>query len=245
MNFKSTITKTLLSLSLAVSFALPAVLVSGSNQITSQSQEVTSPIEFAGLGHVNIVVDDVNEGVEFYSKLFGAQPIQLFPNFQNTGFAKSAGFLDKPEDVSVSIAFLTIPNVNLILELMEYHTPKTESKIRKGIPVSDIAGVRHIALKVKNVQKAYKHVTKLDGVYPINPSKDYRPYKIDEMSPDGVILFEEFEDIDSKKAEIADIIGKIYYCYFVDKYGVQWELEQGHSDIGEGLSYTFKGIIYR
>jgi len=34
------------------------------------------------------------------------------------------------------------------------------------------------------------------------------------------------------KNEVVDVIGGIRYFYFIDKYGIQWEFEEGHTDIG-------------
>lgn len=190
------------------------------------------PIDFEGLGHFNVVVDNIDEGMEFYKKLFGAKPIQMFRNFKNIGFAKAAGFLSNPESINLSIAFMTLPNVNLILELMEYHTPKTKTAIRINQAVNEIAGVRHVALKVKNVYKAYEHVIKQEGIQPIVSSLGYKPHKIDDISKEEITLFG-VNNTESLKTDIAKTIGNIHYCYFIDKYGIQWELEQGHSDIGE------------
>ena len=36
----------------------------------------------------------------------------------------------------------------------------------------------------------------------------------------------------AKKREVVDCIGQTKYFYFRDKYGVQWEFEQGHTDVG-------------
>ena len=49
-------------------------------------------IEFCGLGHINIVVDDIDEGISFYSTVLQAVPYQIFRNFKNAGFSKAAGF---------------------------------------------------------------------------------------------------------------------------------------------------------
>jgi maltose O-acetyltransferase len=35
------------------------------------------------------------------------------------------------------------------------------------------------------------------------------------------------------KQKAADILGNTKYFYFIDKYGLQWEFEQGHTDIGD------------
>jgi maltose O-acetyltransferase len=196
-------------------------------------KKAEGPIDFVGLGHVNIVVENIDEGMAFYEKLFGATPVQMFRNFNNAGFAKAAGFLENPENVTLSIAFMALPNVNLTLELMEYHVPKTKTALQQNLLVSDIAGVRHVALKVKDVRKAFEHVIGVEGTRPIHPSPAYMPYKIDAITADAITLFDENIDIEKAKATIVRTIGDTHYCYFIDKYGVQWELEQGHTDIGD------------
>ena len=35
------------------------------------------------------------------------------------------------------------------------------------------------------------------------------------------------------KGKTVDILGNTKYFYFIDKYGLQWEFEQGHTDIGD------------
>ena len=103
-------------------------------------------VNFVGMGHVNIVVDDIDKGIEFYKKLFSAIPYQIFRDFSNVGFSKAAGFLEEPEKVKLHIAFLDIPDTGLTLELMQYVTPATVNRVVRN-DVSDIAGVRHVALK--------------------------------------------------------------------------------------------------
>ena len=196
------------------------------------TQKNNNPIDFDGLGHINIVVNNIDEGIAYYKALFGAKPIQMFRNFKNSGFAKAAGFLENPETISLSIAFMTLPNVNLTLELMEYHTPKTVQKIIQHIPVNDVAGIRHVALKVKDVNKAYEHILTMDGIYPINQSPAYKPHKIDGITEEDITLFDVKSDTKKEKSKIIQTVSNTHYCYFIDKYGVQWELEQGHSDIG-------------
>ncbi|WP_051267543.1 hypothetical protein [Treponema pedis] len=154
----------------------------------------------------------------------------MFRNFKNIGFAKAAGFLSQPENISLSIVFMSIPNVPLTLELMEYHNPKTEKDLYNP-PINNISGVRHVALKVKDVYKAYQHVMRVAGVRPIQEDVKYIPHKIDSITPEEITLFGKSSNGIEKK-RISHIIENTYYCYFIDKYGVQWELEQGHSDIG-------------
>mgnify|MGYP003342028114 CR=1 FL=1 len=37
---------------------------------------------------------------------------------------------------------------------------------------------------------------------------------------------------DERNKNAAAVLSKVRYFYFIDKYGLQWEFEQGHTDIG-------------
>lgn len=191
------------------------------------------PIEYQSVGHINIVVDDIEEATLFYQKVFGAKPVQDFPHFRNEGFAKSAGFMENPVDVDVTIRFLELPTPEKFhLELMEYHSPKGDN-IEIPFQTHDFGGVRHIALRVNNIDEAFAYVKKIKGVQMISSSEDYLPYKIDEITPEDFSFFDlDLEENKQEKEKVCKIIGNIRYFYFVDPYGVQWELEQGHEDIG-------------
>lgn len=190
-----------------------------------------SKMGFCGLSHINIAVDDIDSAVEFYTMFLGAEPYQIFRDFKNIGFAKSAGFLDNPKDIQLAIAFLKIPGTDLTLELMQYNYPETTENIAKN-PVNTISGVKHIAIKVKDVAAIFKYVANIDGITMINDNPDYRPYKIDYITPDSFTFFDETQENDVKlKLEVSNTIGNTYYFYCLDKYGVQWEFEQGHNDL--------------
>lgn len=189
-------------------------------------------VNFVGMGHVNIVVDDIDKGIEFYKKLFSAMPYQIFRNFSNVGFSKAAGFLEEPEKVKLHIAFLDIPDTGLTLELMQYVTPATVNRVVRN-DVSDIAGVRHVALKVQDIKSAFNHVSSVEGIKLINENIAYKPYKIDDITRTDFIFFDEELETDVKaKDNVVAIISNTKYFYFIDKYGVQWEFEEGHTDIG-------------
>lgn len=183
---------------------------------------------YESLGHLNIAVDDIQEATEFYQRVLGVQPVQEFPQFKNVGFAKSAGFLENPKDIEVSVRFLAIPNTDILLELMQYHKPQGENRCQ-DLTVADIAGVRHIAIKVNNIDKAFEHIKKQSGVKLINPSPEYRPFKIDKIAPHEFNFFDqELNANTEEKEKVCEVVGQIRYFYFVDQYGVQWEFEQGH-----------------
>ena len=190
-------------------------------------------IKFDTLGHINIVVDNIEEATAFYQKAFNALPLQEFPHFRNLGFAKSAGFLEEPEKLDVSIRFLKLPTKEgLILELMEYHTPSPEVCCAEK-KTNGTGCVGHISIKVTNIDEAFEYLKSIDGVRMIHSSNEYRPFVIDKISPDEFHFFDKnLEKNIDEKQNICEIIGSIQYFYFLDPYGIQWELEQGHSDMG-------------
>lgn len=189
-------------------------------------------VNFVGMGHINIVVDDIDKGIEFYSKLFSAIPYQIFRDFSNVGFSKAAGFMEKPEKVKLHIAFLDIPDTGLTLELMQYVTPATVNRVVRN-DVSDIAGVRHVALKVQDIESAFNYVSSVEGIRLINENIAYKPYKIDDITHADFLFFDEELETDvNAKDNVVAIISNTKYFYFIDKYGVQWEFEEGHTDVG-------------
>ena len=191
-------------------------------------------IQYDTLGHINIVVDDIERATDFYRNALGAEPMQDFPHFKNVGFAKSAGFLDAPEAVDVSIRFLKLPTKEgVFIELMEYHEPAGVACCECKA-TNDRGCVGHIALRVTNIDEAFEHLKSFDGVRMINESPEYRPFRIDDITPDQFRFFDdELESNAAGKQGVCEIVGSIRYFYFLDPYGVQWELEQGHTDIGK------------
>ncbi|UQY80368.1 bleomycin resistance protein [Candidatus Hepatincola sp. Av] len=187
-------------------------------------------INLKGLSHINIVVDDINSGVEYYKKLFNAIPLQKLSHLKNVGFAKSAGFMENPEKIELSIVFLQLPNTNFVIEMMEYHNPKGIKKIDSNKLTYQIGNVRRIALKVDNIENAFDYLKSATDVKFISDSPEYKPYKIDNITP------KEFEFFDDKleqdltiKQNVCNIVNQIKYFIFIDKYGIQWELEQGNT----------------
>lgn len=189
-------------------------------------------IDFIGLGHINVVVNNIDEAIEHYVSIFNAKPQQIFRRFKNIGFSKSAGFMENPGDVDVSIAFVEIPSTSIFIEIMEYHCPVGNiNNIYKK--ANTIGGVGHICIKVKGIERAFEHIKGCTGVKLISSDVNYKPYNIDPISIDDFMFFDERKNKSKiEKEAVCKIIEKIRYFYFIDKYGVQWELEEGHHDIG-------------
>jgi methylmalonyl-CoA/ethylmalonyl-CoA epimerase len=129
---------------------------------------------FDSLRHINVVVTDLEEATRFYQELFGASVEQTFPHFKNVGFARSAGFLDNPESVDVSIRFLKFSlkgSEDLFLELFVFHHPPGRQEITPR-KTNDVGGPRHVCLRVTNIDEVFAHVKSIAGVHLINESPE-------------------------------------------------------------------------
>lgn len=189
--------------------------------------------KFIGLSHVCIFVDDMLEAVSYYQKLLGAEPDHYLSHWRNKGFFQAGGFLDEAGEGDVSIAFVNVPGTKLTLELMQYHYPEGRKK-----PVifaaNDVSGARHVALKVTNIEEAFFHIKSMPDTTLINQTDAYRVFQISETLPSEVRFFDQdVRESDERNVRTAKILSQVRYFYFIDKYGLQWEFEQGHSDIGD------------
>ena len=187
---------------------------------------------FVGLSHVCIIVDDIMEAFRYYERILGAEPDQCIPHYRNKGFFQAAGFVECPEEGDISIGFLNVPGTGLTMEIMEYHNPKGR-KEPMIFGANDVSGARHVALKVKNIEEAFDYIKAQPDVTLINTSPAYRVFQISETNPEDFYYFDPVKEADKNgKKEAADILSHVKYFYFIDKYGLQWEFEQGHTDIG-------------
>ena len=119
-----------------------------------------------------------------------------------------------------------------MIELMQYFNPLGRVIEHYKKP-NDMNCLGHIAFRIKNIDEAFNHVKNIKDVRFISDSEQYKPYKIDNIKTEDFIFFDKKLEADpAEKEKVRDIIGKIRFFYIVDKYGIQWELEEGHSDIG-------------
>ena len=189
--------------------------------------------DIIGLSHICIFVDDMERAVDYYRDLLGVRPDHCLPHWRNKGFFQAGGFVDEAEEGEVSIAFVNVPGTKLTLELMQYHYPRgrTEPVV---FAANDVSGARHVALKVANIEAAFAHIQSMPDTRLINGTEAYRVYRISETRPEEVRFFGQGPgEIDGRNVETAKILGQIRYFYFIDRYGLQWEFEEGHTDIGD------------
>ena len=189
--------------------------------------------KFTGLSHVCIFVHDLMEAVSYYQKLLGAVPDHYLSHWRNPGFFRAGGFIDEAEEGDVSIAFVNVPGTKLTLELMQYHYPEGR-KTPVIFAANDVSGARHVALKITNIEEAFLHIKSMPDTKLINQTDSYQVFQISETLPAQVRFFDQdVREIDERNVQTAKILSQVRYFYFIDKYGLQWEFEQGHSDIGD------------
>lgn len=186
-----------------------------------------------GLSHICIFVDDMEQAVDYYRALLGVQPDHCLSHWRNEGFFQAGGFVNEAADGEVSIAFVNVPGTKLTLELMQYHHPKgrTEPVV---FAANDVSGARHVALKVTNIEAAFAHIQAMPDTCLINETEAYRVYAISQTQPSEVRFFDQAPgETDGRNVQTAKILSQVRYFYFIDRYGLQWEFEQGHTDIGD------------
>jgi inosine-uridine nucleoside N-ribohydrolase/transcriptional regulator GlxA family with amidase domain/catechol 2,3-dioxygenase-like lactoylglutathione lyase family enzyme len=164
-----------------------------------------------GFSHLNIIMDStkmMDEATEFYRKTLG--------------FRESWSVWLSPEtckhfakdagfgdiDAKILVRFLVHPNAQFHLELMYYEYPKGEQTITFH-KTNDVGGIRHVALEVNNIIDVYDWLSDMDGVKMLSDTPPER------LAPDPQTFF-----------------------YWLDPYGVQWEMEEGRP-----MARVINGII--
>lgn len=116
----------------------------------------------AALRHVGIVVSDLPKMTAFYRDLFGFSQEKRaleFGNFIDT-------ILGAP-GVRVTTVKLTSPNGGMI-ELLHFESPRTADGAAESHRTLFSAGLTHIALTVKNIDRLYEQLSR-DGTKFVAP----------------------------------------------------------------------------
>jgi catechol 2,3-dioxygenase-like lactoylglutathione lyase family enzyme len=101
--------------------------------------------------HINLVVSDLERSVRFYTELLGFKEIRR-ARLEGEWIESIIGL----KDVRADVVYLAAPEGEPRLELLCYETPAGElfpAHSRANTP-----GLRHIAFRVKNIQKAVKRL---------------------------------------------------------------------------------------
>jgi len=170
------------------------------------------------ISHLNVVVGDIEVATEFYGTVLGfeqasnAEGAMDYPDVDLASFARNAGFDDGR--VKLHVRFLKHPAVGLYLELFTYHHPKGDQTVHRR-HTNDVGGVRHVALEVPDAVAAHEFIRRRQleyrdrGLHIEILGGEHKP---EEIAPYPYIFF-----------------------YWIDPWGVQWEMEQGRP-IGRAIN---------
>ena len=146
------------------------------------------------MDHINLVVSDLERSVKFYTDLLGFKEVRR-AHLDGKWIESIIGL----KNVCANVVYLLAPEGEPRLELLCYESPKGEA-----IPVNSQAntiGLRHIALRVNDIQKAVKRL------------KDA-----------GVTIIG--ETVDVPESVVTHDAGHKILCYFLDPDGILLELAE-------------------
>ena len=169
-------------------------------------------LQVVAVSHINVIVEDVDKAAEFYQRALGFEMAYGsngdaidFTNYCDPAFARDAGFLDGK--VNIDVRFVRHPQADICIEIMKYNYPKGEKTIHFH-KTNDMGGPRHIAMEVTDIGAVFKYLKQQPEVQMINTSPEYDiPDELDNT--------------------------EISFFYWLDPYGIQWEMESGRP-IGYG-----------
>jgi catechol 2,3-dioxygenase-like lactoylglutathione lyase family enzyme len=174
-----------------------------------------------GISHLNVIVDDIDIASEFYKTVLGFEPAANdggpmdYRQVELASFARDAGFADGKVDLD--IRFLKQPEIGIYLELMTYRHPKGDQTVHRR-RTNDMGGIRHIALGVDDAIAAHAFIRSQQRAY----------------APRGLRI--EILGGDHVPEELTPFPYKFFY--WIDPWGVQWEMEQGRP-----LARSVQGIV--
>ena len=158
----------------------------------------------AAVSHINVIVNDsIDIGAAYYQEILGFKPAENadgpmhYTNITNYGFCVDAGF--ENGDCRVDIIFLKHPIMNLYLELFKYYEPNDGNQEIQFFNTHDVGGIRHIAVEVEDAV----------GTYDKLKASNHQGQFITKETPIPLDPF------------------PYTFFYWIDKYGTQWEFEQG------------------
>lgn len=156
----------------------------------------------AAISHINVVVnDDIDTGAKYYQDTIGFSPASNADGPMHYTNITNNGFCVDAgfESCRVDILFLKHEITNLYLELFFYYEPDTGNTKIPIQQTNDVGGIRHIAVEVLDAVDTYNTLK----------AKDHQGRFITKDTPIPLDPF------------------PYTFFYWVDRYGVQWEFEQG------------------
>jgi len=155
----------------------------------------------AAISHINVIVnDDIETGAKYYEEILGFIPaVNADGPMHYTNITNHGFCVDAGfEKCRVDIIFLKHEVTNLYLELFFYYEPSGSMQI-PIFNTNDAGGIRHIAVEVSDAVDTYNRLQ----------AKDHQGTFVTKETPIPLDPF------------------PYTFFYWIDRYGVQWEFEQG------------------
>lgn len=109
---------------------------------------------------------------------------------------------------------------------MQYHSPISESYIRDK-KVNDIGGVGHICLRVNDIDNAFTFIKKQSDVKLVSVSDEYKPFKIDPITPDEFYFLTQARIIKLKRIMSVMLSVRFAFSTFLIHTGSSGNLSRG------------------
>merc|ERR1712228_504972 len=169
---------------------------------TSTKFRGDSLLGIGALSHINLVANDsVDAAAAYYQEILGFYPANNTDGpmtYYNITIPEFCADAGLQSDCHLDIRFLKHPIVNLYIEIMYYYLPSGDRKIPM-FPTNNAGGIRHGAVEVENSTIAYENLKKSNhqGKF---------------LTQQGPVVLPGYG---------------IWFFYWIDKYGIQWEFEHG------------------
>lgn len=176
--------------------------------------------------HVCVIVPDIMEAFDFYQRLLGVESVRCIAHYRDERLFQAAGFAEYPGTGEAAVCFLSVPGAGLTFRLLEYDPPEGQSE-PITLHAEGINGTRQVTVAVENIERAFAYIQAQPDVLLINHALESRTYLITRTEP------EELRHLSTAAGPSRDtirILSGVKHFYFIDKYGLQWNFTQGHSE---------------
>jgi catechol 2,3-dioxygenase-like lactoylglutathione lyase family enzyme len=163
------------------------------------------PLGLRGFSHISINVPDIEKAIEFYTRVFGFMKTKGgekwgdfdFRDMESESFAKNAGFMNG--QCKVDCVWMSHPHLMLNLELMRFHVDDIKSHLGEPTRPQDVGGIKHLSYVVDDITVAFEFLKNQPDIKFISDDPEYKPLQLEPFP--------------------------FKFFYFVDPFGVQWEIE--------------------
>lgn len=194
---------------------------------------MTLPFEYRNLGHIHVVVPDLDEASDFYRTVMGFVEMQSHHNLVNRGLGTYYGFEEIWDRLEVSLRFLFLPSV-MTIKLVKVNIKGYGGRagsLPPNISIPDLyanGGLGPVSIVVDDLDKAYKYFS----AYASNYSSRHRisllsePVFLSPLLPHQTGATQH-SALFGNKPVLDDLARKFPQrakFQVIDPFGVRWEL---------------------